>query len=152
MEEYLITWLYLAKKNDGSRQSQASKEKTALDRKTRKRRRKCFSSSSRKRIWAVESENGKWVTRTKRSRASEMTATATTTLASRTFQRFPARRQSESFHLASAASSPLAISFQARLDRGWRRFLPSRFALSFKKLAPTSVPRSRRPLKSRHAD
>lgn len=70
--------ILVKRNNRASRsRSQASKEKTARDRKTRKRRRKCFGGSSRKRIWAVESENGKWVTRTRRSRASEMTTSPT---------------------------------------------------------------------------
>lgn len=138
------------KRNDRAsrRRWQASKEKTR-DRKTRKRRRKCFGGSSRKRIWAVESENGKWVTRTRRSRASEMTTSPTTAMSSRValFNVFPRILRGESFHLASVTRR----KFSARDFISNGLVVSCLFALLVEKLGPISVPRSQPPLKSRYA-
>lgn len=140
------------KRNNRASRSQASKEKTARGRKTRKRRRKCFGGSSRKRIWAVESANGKWVTRTRRSRASEMTASPTKATAMirawHFSKRFPAQLRGESFHLASSVTR---TKFSARDFISNCLVVSCLFALLVEKPGPISVPRSRSPLKSRHA-
>lgn len=138
-----------------TRASQASKEKTACGRKTRERRRKCFGDGGRKRIWAVESENGKWVTRTRRSPCigDDDDDGDGERFARRTFHRtfFPRDDEANPFHLASAARRKFsARDFGFRLTRSRPTSFPA-FAFLVEKLDPASIPIAPS-LKSRYAD